>query len=234
MGFGGGTVVALSGSVRGAGMSLQRIRTIKPEFFVHEDLAHVSMPGRLLFVGLWTVADREGRLEDRPRRLKAQLFPHDAVDVDLLLDELAERGFIRRYEVAGLTYVDIPAFLKHQRVGNREPPSEIPACLSTLKHAEARARAQGTGTGTGTGTGREQKKLAIARKEKPKFKTAWPDEFALTAELAAYATRQGLDAAYQWGKFKAHALQDDRRHVNWIRAWEYWVRNAWEIERRHG
>jgi hypothetical protein len=84
----------------------------------------------------------------------------------------------------------------------------------------------------------EQKKLAFARKEKSpplrtKVKTPWPDGFVLTDELAAYATRQGLDARYQWGKFKAHALRDDVRHVNWVRAWEYWVRNAWEIDQRH-
>jgi hypothetical protein len=84
----------------------------------------------------------------------------------------------------------------------------------------------------------EQKKLAFARKEKSTplratAKTPWPDDFVLTDELAAYATRQGLDARYQWGKFRAHALRDDVRHVNWTRAWEYWVRNAWEIEQRH-
>ena len=28
-------------------------------------------------MGLWTQADREGRLEDRPMRLKASLFPYD-------------------------------------------------------------------------------------------------------------------------------------------------------------
>jgi hypothetical protein len=67
-----------------------------------------------------------------------------------------------------------------------------------------------------------------------KAKTPWPENFELTAALAAYATRQGLDARYEWGKFRAHALRDDIRHVNWDRAWEYWVRNAWEIARRHG
>jgi hypothetical protein len=84
----------------------------------------------------------------------------------------------------------------------------------------------------------EKKKLAIARKEKAavrgKPKIPWPDDFVLTPERAAYATRQGLDAAYEWGKFKAHALRDDVRHVNWDRGWEYWVRNAWEIRQRHG
>ena len=43
-----------------AGMGLQRIRTIKPEFFLHEDLARVSFAGRLLYIGLWTVADCVG------------------------------------------------------------------------------------------------------------------------------------------------------------------------------
>jgi hypothetical protein len=88
-----------------------------------------------------------------------------------------------------------------------------------------------------SGSGREeQKKLAFARKEKPpraKAKTPWPEDLVLTEALAAYATRQGLDARYEWGKFQAHALRDDVRHVDWPRAWEYWVRNAWEIAQRH-
>jgi hypothetical protein len=87
--------------------------------------------------------------------------------------------------------------------------------------------------------GSEQKKLAFARKEKSappraKAKTPWPHDFALTETRAAYATRQGLDARYEWGKFQAHALRDDVRHADWVRAWEYWVRNAWELERRRG
>ncbi len=63
-------------------------------------------------------------------------------------------------------------------------------------------------------------------------KTSWPEDFELTEARAAYATRQGLDAKYEWGKFRAHALQDDRRHCNWDQAWHYWVRNAWELAGR--
>jgi hypothetical protein len=69
--------------------------------------------------------------------------------------------------------------------------------------------------------------------ERARPKTAWPDGFTLTPTLRAYAERQGLDAGYEWGKFRAHALRDDVRHVNWDRAWEYWVRNAWELAQRH-
>jgi hypothetical protein len=74
---------------------------------------------------------------------------------------------------------------------------------------------------------------AQTRAGRAKPKVPWPDGFELTAARAAYATRQSLDAAYEWGKFRTHALRDDVRHVNWDRAWEYWVRNAWEIARRH-
>jgi hypothetical protein len=108
-------------------MALQRIRTIKPEFFVHEDLAQLSFAARLLFVGLWTVADRVGRLEDRPVRLKALLFPYDQVDVDRLLEELNGHGFIRRYQVAEGRYLDIPTFEKHQRPSSRETDAQLPA-----------------------------------------------------------------------------------------------------------
>ena len=54
---------------------MPRIRAIKPEFFTHERLAELSPIDRLFFIGLWTVADREGRLENRPQRLKGLFVP---------------------------------------------------------------------------------------------------------------------------------------------------------------
>src|SRR5262245_30051913 len=62
---------------------LARIRSIKPGFFRNEDLAAFPFQHRLLFAGLWLLADREGRLEDRPKRIHADLFPYDpALDVE--------------------------------------------------------------------------------------------------------------------------------------------------------
>ena len=82
----------------------------------------------MLFAGLWTLADREGRLEDRPLRIKAELFPYDdALDIDGACTVLARCGFIRRYEVAGRRYIDIPNFLQHQSPHKAEQPSKIPA-----------------------------------------------------------------------------------------------------------
>jgi hypothetical protein len=105
---------------------MARARLLKPGFFANETLAELPFETRLLFSGLWTLADRDGRLEDRPIRIRAQLFPYDNVDAEKMLSELAAAGFIVRYTVAGARYIDIPKFLTHQRPHIREAASEIP------------------------------------------------------------------------------------------------------------
>jgi len=109
---------------------LARTRLLKPDFFHDEDLAELPFEARLLFAGLWTIADREGRLEDRPKRIKAQVFPYDDVNVDALLDRLAAAGFISRYAVDGLDVVQVRTFVKHQNPHHREPASVLPTNLS--------------------------------------------------------------------------------------------------------
>lgn len=111
---------------------MARIRSIKPEFFMHEDLAELSPVHRLLFIGLWTLADREGRLEDRPRRIKAGLFPWDDLDVEGMLEDLAAGGFLVRYEADGMRCIAIPTFARHQRPHVREAASELPAPPESL------------------------------------------------------------------------------------------------------
>ena len=75
---------------------MARMRTIKPGFFTNDRLADVPPLGRILFAGLWCHADRRGRLEDRPRKLKVEILPYDACDIDELLEALADGGFIAR------------------------------------------------------------------------------------------------------------------------------------------
>lgn len=103
---------------------------IRAEFFQHEGLAECSPIARLLFIGLWTVADKEGRLEDRPRRIRAQLLPYEDCDLDDMettLSELQRGGFIERYDMDGLALIQIVSFAKHQRPHPKEAPSELPA-----------------------------------------------------------------------------------------------------------
>lgn len=106
---------------------MSRARNIKPGFFKNDILAECSPLARILFVGLWCEADREGRLEDRVKRIKADCLPYDDCDVSALLDELNVRGFIVRYEANGSHYIAIPEFAKHQNPHCKEQASTIPA-----------------------------------------------------------------------------------------------------------
>lgn len=108
---------------------MPRIREVKPEFFLDEQLAEVGHAARLLFIGLWSLCDREGRLEDRPARIKAQVFPYGCEDCEALLRELAEHPgrFILRYEADGRRYIEVRTFKRHQRPHPKETASKIPA-----------------------------------------------------------------------------------------------------------
>lgn len=106
---------------------MARARGIKPGFFKNEVLSQLPCYARLLFIGLWTLADRAGRLEDRPMRIRVEIFPYEEVDVGDMLRILDEAGFIRRYEVAGNRLISIVNFTKHQHPHVNEVPSTIPA-----------------------------------------------------------------------------------------------------------
>jgi hypothetical protein len=105
---------------------MARSRNIKPGFFTNDELAECSPYARLLFAGLWTIADKEGRMEDRPKKVKALVLPFDNVDCDDLLSQLHDRNFIHRYQVDGASYIQICNWKKHQNPHCKEAASEIP------------------------------------------------------------------------------------------------------------
>lgn len=116
---------------------MARARNIKPGFFRNAELVELSYEARLLFIGLWTIADRDGRLEDRPKQIKMELFPADSLDCDAILKSLEEIGMIARYEIGGKRYLQVINFLKHQNPHKDERASTIPAinehCASTVQ-----------------------------------------------------------------------------------------------------
>jgi len=130
-----------------------RIRAIKPGFFHNEDLAALSPLHRLAFAGLWCVADREGRLEDRPRRLKVEILPFDEVDFDRLLEDLAAGGFIVRYRVKQQRLIWIPTWKLHQFPRQDEKPSLFPAHLAPRKVTAPSLRSDGSATDQQMGNG---------------------------------------------------------------------------------
>lgn len=118
-----------------------RIRTIKPEFFVHHGL-HIAekesgLPIRVAFVGLWCAADREGRFKWRPEELGIQILPYDNVPFSRVLDALVTRGFIVKYRVDDAWFGAIPSWQKHQVINNRERASEIPSMSQASETCDA-------------------------------------------------------------------------------------------------
>ena len=107
---------------------MARARNIKPGLFKNEILGVADPIYTLLFEGLWVLADREGRIEDRPLRIKAEIFPYrEGLNIDEMLNWLQTNGFIRRYEARGKKCIVVCEFVKHQNPHKNEAESELPA-----------------------------------------------------------------------------------------------------------
>lgn len=123
---------------------MARIRTIKPEFFTSEDIVSLSPLARILYIALWCEADREGRMEWKPRTIKLRYLPGDDCDVSMLAQELIDAEMLILYEIGGTIYAEIPSFTKHQIINNREATSSLP---SRVGHAsgtrKTRVKAEG-------------------------------------------------------------------------------------------
>jgi len=111
---------------------MARIRYIKPSLWKDEDIAELSHQTRLFYIGLWNFADRDGRLEDRPKWLKVEIFPYEKADIEKMLQELSKpkpnsyRPFIQRYEINNKKYIQILSWSEHQNPHHQEQDSKIP------------------------------------------------------------------------------------------------------------
>lgn len=107
---------------------MARARNIKPSFFKNELLGAADPLLGLLFISLWTLADKEGRLEDRPLRIKAETFPYrENIDINSYLTQLLQLGFIDRYTVGDVTVIQVVTFKDHQSPHSTEKASKLPA-----------------------------------------------------------------------------------------------------------
>lgn len=99
---------------------MARIRTIKPEFWASNQVLECSRNARLLFIGLWNFCDDEGRHPNRPKQIKAEVFPGDE-DMTLetiqgLVQELSGNGLIVLYPPKIHDYFYVSGWKKHQRI----------------------------------------------------------------------------------------------------------------------
>jgi len=121
---------------------MARIRTIKPEFPISETIGRLSRDARLLYIQLWTIADDSGRARASSRLLASHLYPYDEDSHSLIdgwLSELQAEGCVTLYEVDGTSYLEMPKWLKHQKI-DRPTPSRLPPITQKIARAREGSR----------------------------------------------------------------------------------------------
>jgi hypothetical protein len=102
---------------------MSRTRLIRPSFFTDERMASLSLPTRLAYIGLWTLADDDGYFERRPVEIAAALFGYESPTrrlkrVDKALEELAGAGRVKWLECGD--HGHIPTLAEHAAQGGRK------------------------------------------------------------------------------------------------------------------
>jgi hypothetical protein len=207
---------------------------VKPSFFQNEQLAELPFEARLLFIGLWCMADREGRLEDRPKRIKMNVFPADSIDVEPMLDGLERQGLIERYEEHGVACISIPRFVEHQRPHPNEQPSKLPARLSNQGTKDFVPRLEADGLNPSSLNPESPSSLPTVESARA---TRLPTEFSLTPERRAVAEAEKLPADRTFAKFldywRAASGAKARKH-DWDATWRNWCRSEADRSRGNG
>lgn len=135
-----------------------RVRLLHPSFFSDEKLSRCSYRTRLVFVGLWTCADRVGRLLDNEKQISGNVLPFERRGCARALTELERLGFIARYATAAGPVIQIVNFLKYQQPHPKEKAGPYPDPASGLASGSASGSATGSASGSATGfSGKSQR-----------------------------------------------------------------------------
>lgn len=230
---------------------MSRIRTIKPEFWISEQVMSCSHSARLLFIGLWNFCDDGGVHPANLRKLKAEVFPGDDVtlsDVDGWMKELIEQRLVAEfaapYHNESCHFWFVTGW-KHQRIDKpylKYPPyparpesptvpqpyaEPLPTVPGTLDEHSAqgvdRKGKEGNGTGKeGSGTDTAPARHARAPK------TPLPADLAITPELQAWANEHGYgDLAAHLDHFRDKAIAKGYQYADWMAAFRNAVRDDW-------
>ena len=188
---------------------MARIRYLKPDFFKDEDIKELPFEARLFYQGLWVQADREGRGEDRPERLKIEIMPYDDIDAEKIMQVLAspkknaKRPFIIRYEINGEKYYQIINWQKHQKPHKTERESVIPPAPKeplTVKQTLNNGCASNFSVGNGDGDGERNGEGRVNKQAKPAYAVSLK-----TKEALEDVYKQGFNIYQLINKFKKDA-----------------------------
>lgn len=221
---------------------MARIRSIKPEFFRHEALQDLeeSNPGKhcmLVFAGLWTISDKNGVFECKPRHIKLDILPFMSFDMEETLSALIGAGFFQVFEADGKRYGFIPSFRNHQRISGQENQSDAkfpgPDQGMILEAAETKQRSTKEATGKQRGSttdypGSNNENADHSSKEAPK-----KQQGSIKEESDSFPVALGK------GKGKVKGKDSDVSDIplslnspSFISAWNDWRKYRAEIKHK--
>ena len=110
---------------------MARKRMISPEIWQSEDFAKLSLLGKMVFIGMFSHADDEGRGRAKAAYIKSVLFPYErgmrVGDVDKALCDIARYMSVMFYRVNGNEYYQLVNWRVWQRV-DKPQKSKLPPC----------------------------------------------------------------------------------------------------------
>lgn len=108
---------------------MARKRMIDPNIWQSEDFSKLSTLGKLVFIGLFSLADDEGRGRCNPVYLKSTLFPYEegirSADIDKTLSEISSNMSVIFYSCDGSSYYSLYNWNTWQKI-DRPSESKIP------------------------------------------------------------------------------------------------------------
>jgi hypothetical protein len=95
---------------------MARKRTIDPDLWTDAKVTQLSVPARLLYIGLISIADDEGRFEWNAVQIRNRVLPDgaSAADIGAWLAEIEAQELVGVYAVDGKSYGYHPAWHRHQ------------------------------------------------------------------------------------------------------------------------
>ncbi len=222
---------------------MARIRSIKPEFWVSEQIAECSTSARLTFVGLWNFCDDRGVHPAKPKTLKAELFPMDDItsaQVGQWVEELISAGLVRVFEASedGDSYWHVTGWDRHQKIDRPSYKHPTPPAQDSTsprrdmldEDSTSARRAPPPGV-DGSGVDRKGEESSSPKARTPaarKSKTSIPSDFTVSDRVKAWAVEKGFsDLEGHLESFKDKCAAKGYTNVDWDAAFMGAIRDDW-------
>lgn len=213
---------------------MARIRTLKPTIWESEQVADLPAEVQILFIGLITQADDEGRQKGSPQLVRSKVFPyadHSLQKIREWLQSLVDSDLIRWYTVGGKEFIELPTWSKHQRVSH---PTE--SVLPSHLEADSTVTPEDSGAAPESprreGKGREEEKEGKGEESEI---VPIPDAplSDLLADLVEANGAKRPTVTRKWADAERLLLERDGRDrdqaeklLRWCQADEFWRGNV--------